>query len=111
MYRVAEAALNHKWKALNAPKNIRSFKNRLIWLKDNNHLSEIRFNQWDAGRSLRNMASHPDRQSIYAPPDALGTIEITVELIEDLFKPTDGDTSARPDTAKPDASSSENRIK
>lgn len=86
MYRVSEAAVNQKCKSLNIPRNIKSFRGRLNWLRDNNFLSKQKFVQWDAGRQLRNSASHPNRQSIYTPFDAINTIDVTIDLVEDLFQ-------------------------
>ena len=88
LHRVLEAAIKHKWKALGTPSNARSFYKRLAWLRDNGHITEKRFRQWNAGRERRNSTSHADRQTLLTPIDSLMTLDVTAELIEELFQDT-----------------------
>jgi len=41
--------------------------------------------RWDVGRDLGNIAAHPDDQMIFAPGQALGQLDTTMELINRLF--------------------------
>jgi hypothetical protein len=41
--------------------------------------------RWDAGRRLRNSASHPSSQSIISTGMAISSLESTVELVNKLF--------------------------
>lgn len=42
--------------------------------------------RWEAARELRNLSSHPSRQSIFSPGMAIGALEATTGLINKLFK-------------------------
>jgi hypothetical protein len=42
--------------------------------------------RWNAVRSLRNWSSHPERQSLYDPGQAQGTLSLVVEFLNDLFR-------------------------
>lgn len=86
LYHVNEAAAAIRCGQLNAPKNVRTFAKRLDWLFDQGHLTEQRFKQWTASRGLRNSAAHKKNQSIYDPTMAVRNIDITVELINELFQ-------------------------
>ena len=85
LYRVLEAALHHKCVQLEAPKEGKTFKEMLDWLRGRGALSERQLARWEAGRNLRNIASHADRQSLHSPDMAVGNICITAELINELF--------------------------
>jgi hypothetical protein len=42
--------------------------------------------RWNAVRSLRNLSSHPERQSLFDPGQAQGTLSLVVEFLNDLFR-------------------------
>ena len=71
LYRVLNAALIHKCRQMNAPKEIDGFYKALQWLNQSGTFSEARFNQWDASRGLRNDTSHANCQHSYDPTMAL----------------------------------------
>lgn len=41
---------------------------------------------WDAGRQLRNLASHPDDQTILPPSSAAATLRRTADAVNGLFE-------------------------
>ena len=85
LFRVADAAVLHKCKALGVPKSKRTFKKRIDWLVDEEIIRKSELGRWEAVRSLRNAASHPDRQSIFTPGNVIGLIEGITEQINSLF--------------------------
>jgi hypothetical protein len=85
LFRVAEAAVAHKCKALGAPKSIDTFEKRIHWLVDKGVIPNSELVRWDAIRELRNEASHPERQSILMPGNAIGILETAAEQINSLF--------------------------
>ncbi|TEU15931.1 MAG: DUF4145 domain-containing protein [Anaerolineales bacterium] len=88
LFRVAEAALAHKCNALAAPKSRDSFKKRISWLVEEGVIPGSEFVRWDAVRELRNIASHPERQSIFTPGNAIGFLEGIAVQINSLFSGT-----------------------
>ncbi len=86
LYRVFEAALQHKCTQLSSPPNVQTFSQALSWIQARGLLLEKRYNQWEAARHLRNMANHADRQSICDPTMAVGNLRIASELIDGLFE-------------------------
>lgn len=85
LFRVAEAAVVHKCKALGAPKSKRTFKKRIDWLVDKGTIPESKLNRWKAIRELRNAASHADCQSISTPGNAIELLEQIAGQINSLF--------------------------
>lgn len=85
LFRVAEAAVAHKCKALGTPNSKRTFKTRIDWLVDEGIIPRSELTRWDAIRQLRNAASHPDRQSILTPGNAIGMLEGLAGQINSLF--------------------------
>lgn len=85
LFRVAEAAVIHKCKALRALKSKGTFKERIDWLMDEGTIPQSELKRWEAIRELRNIASHPDRQSILTPGNAVGLLEDIAEQINSLF--------------------------
>ena len=85
LFRVVEAALAHKCKALGAPKSIRTFEKRIKWLMEKAVISRPESDRWHAARQMRNAASHPERQMILAPGNAIGILERVVDDINSLF--------------------------
>jgi hypothetical protein len=94
LFRVAEAAVAHKYTALGAPKSTRNFKGRIDRLVDEGIIPRAEVGLWDAIRELRNMASHPERQMVGLPNMAIGILERVASQINSLFnsKPIQPDT-------------------
>jgi hypothetical protein len=85
LFRVAEAAISHKCKALGAPKSKDKFGEKIKWLSDKGIIPQADIQAWNAIRKLRNYASHPERQSIITPGMAIGSLEHVTEKINSLF--------------------------
>jgi hypothetical protein len=85
LFRVLEAAVSIKCKAMNAPASIRVFAKKIEWLGENGLISSGEQRRWDAIRHLRNLASHPEDQAILSQSDALHILDSTVELTNSLF--------------------------
>jgi hypothetical protein len=85
LFRVAEAAVIHKCKSLEAPKSKDSFKKMIEWLANEDVISRSDLPKWDAVRHLRNSASHPERQSILTPGNAIGALERMAWQVNSLF--------------------------
>ena len=88
LFRVAEAAVAHKCKALGAPRSRRDFEKRIRWLVEEEVIPSSEFLRWGAIRELRNAASHPERQSIFTPGQAIGMLEGIAVQINSLFSGT-----------------------
>ena len=85
LFRVADAAVIHKCKALRAPKSKETFKKRIDWLMNEGTIPQSELNRWAAIRELRNIASHPERQFISTTGNAIGLLEGITEQINSLF--------------------------
>jgi hypothetical protein len=85
LFRVAEAAVSHKCKALGAPNSKKRFADKITWLANKGVIPEADVPAWDAIRGLRNYASHPERQSILMPSMAIGSLVRVTEKINALF--------------------------
>jgi len=85
LFRVAEAAVKHKCSALKAPKSTKRFEERINWLVNKSIIPQSESGQWKAVRYLRNIASHPERQSISPPNVTIGILERVASLINSLF--------------------------
>lgn len=83
--RVAEAAVTEKCKQIGASKSVNTFQKRVAYLQKANVLSEVEYAQWGTLRSLRNIASHPDQQTILPPGITLGFVLEISSLINRLF--------------------------
>lgn len=83
--RVAEGAVSQKCRMLLAPSKVNRFVDRIEWLADQNILDEEACRRWHSVRLLRNEGTHPKDQTILNPALALSTMEIVVELVDDLF--------------------------
>ena len=91
LFRVADAAVLHKCKASGAPNSTKTFEKRIKWLVDKGIIPHSELTRWDATRKLRNMTSHPERQSILMPGNAIGILEVTVRQINTLFSRPNND--------------------
>jgi hypothetical protein len=85
LFRVAEAAVAHKCMALGVPRSRKTFEKRIYWLVDKGVIPGSEFARWGAIRELRNAASHPERQSILMPGNAIGLLEDIAGQINSLF--------------------------
>ncbi len=85
LFRVAEAAVSHKCKAFGAPNSKKKFAEKIRWLADIGIIPKTDIPTWNAIRELRNIASHPERQSIITPGNAIGSLERATEIINALF--------------------------
>lgn len=84
---VAEAAVSDKCKQIGARKSANTFQKKVAYLREANVLSEREYTQWDALRKLRNIASHPDEQTILPPGVTLEFVFDISLLINRLFAP------------------------
>lgn len=90
LYQVADAATVHRCRELQAPKRqAKTFAQRVAWLDEHGLLTKKRRVQWDATRELRNYAVHPEQQDISLGTWALSDLEITADLVNDLFRAPD----------------------
>jgi hypothetical protein len=86
LLRVAEAAVASKCALIGAPRNkTKYFHQKLTYLRDQNILTESEYEEWDLFREWRNIASHPERQTILMPKDALLILINIAEKINKLF--------------------------
>jgi hypothetical protein len=85
MFRVFDAAVSAKCKAMKAPSKLRNFAQKIEWLSERTVIPPEQQTRWNAIRHLRNEASHPTDQSILPPSEALAILDIAVELINPLF--------------------------
>jgi len=85
LFRVAEAAATLKCKELKAPKKVEKFYQKIEWLKNETIIPQEEFVRWDALRQLRNLASHPNNQTILPPGPVIGYLERIAKQINGLF--------------------------
>jgi hypothetical protein len=87
LFRVADTAVAAKCKQMGGPDLETSFGRRLDWLKARAVLSANERRWWDSIRQLRNLASHPDFQSIHPPGSVLRMFRDVGQRIDELFLP------------------------
>lgn len=85
LYRVLEAAVTHKWKAIGGPARKARLADKIDWLIERGVVQEQDRQLWHELRSLRNIASHPELQSISTPGQAAGALARTARHINQLF--------------------------
>ena len=85
IFRVAEAAIKYKCKELNAPTAEDTFYKRINWLMKAGVIDKTNGRIWHGTKKLRNYASHPSKQMILTPGDALAFLLSTAEDINSLF--------------------------
>jgi hypothetical protein len=85
LFRVAEAAVTRKCKEMKAPGSIKTFNAKLSYLIEHSVIPAQDKDSWDAIRNLRNIASHPERQSIVTPAMAIGMLASIADSISTLF--------------------------
>ncbi len=84
-FRVGEAAVTHKCKAMDAPSKIKTLYGRIDWLVAKGVIPEQEKPAWHAIRNLRNIGSHPERQTLLPPGTVIGTLVRMAEKINALF--------------------------
>jgi hypothetical protein len=94
-HRVLETGVRVRIKQLGLPTKIpnnsgklrnATFSDLLKVLAKVGKIAENDLVRWEAGRRLRNSASHPSRQSIISTDMAISALKSTVELLNCLFK-------------------------
>jgi hypothetical protein len=85
IFRVMEAAIEHKCRKLKTPAENETFSKKLKWLCDNHQFNEKQKIQWDEARKMRNFFSHEKRQSLFDPGSAIRQIQNAIDLINSLF--------------------------
>jgi len=85
LFRVVEASVTHQCKALGTPRSRATFKKRVDWLVERGIIARTESSRWDYVRKLRNAASHPERQMILTPGNAIGTLERIADDLNSLF--------------------------
>ncbi len=85
LFRVAEAAIVHKCAAMSAPTSRKHFVQRIDWLASQGVLSAEATRHWHSARELRNYASHPQRQTLTVPGEAIGALQRMANDINALF--------------------------
>ncbi len=90
LFRVAEAAVTHKCKAMGTPTAIKTFYDRTEWLVSHRVIPEQEKGTWDAIRKMRNLESHPERQILLPPGTAIGVLVRMAENINALYGMTAG---------------------
>lgn len=87
LLRVAEAAISEKCNLINVEKINSKFKSKLDCLRKIGILSDHEYHLWNSFRELRNIASHPEQQTILPPGVTLRFISDISESINALFVP------------------------
>jgi hypothetical protein len=90
-HRVAEAALSKIYQTQNGPETTRNGRFptlffKISWLKENGHMSDEDFKEWDWVREARNIGSHLVALKLYPPIPATMALEETANRINRLFQ-------------------------
>jgi hypothetical protein len=93
-YRVVEAAVGHRYQQAGGKRSVRSGKRmrefklseKLNWLVKKSIIPKEKESLWQSLRALRNMASHPEHQSIYDPAMSVNMLHHCAEDINSLFR-------------------------
>lgn len=85
LFRVAEGAIIFKCKTMGAPNSINTFQKKVEWLIRNGIIPKHEKGEWDAIRKLRNIASHPENQTILPPGPIISMLQRIAEKISFLF--------------------------
>lgn len=86
IFRVIETAVREKCTNMSSPKSVNSFAGGIDWLVDKGVIPQSDAFKWHALRKLRNIASHPERQTILMPGMAVDLLQRTAERISSLFE-------------------------
>ena len=85
LFRVAETAVTLKCRSMSAPARVKSFAQKVEYLIENTIIPDNERLRWQGLRGLRNIASHPEGQSIVTPGDAVHELHLIVTIINKLF--------------------------
>ena len=85
LFRVVEAAVAHRCKALGTPGSRRTLGKGIDWLVEGGVIPRPESARWHAARKLRNAASHPEGQMILTPGNAIGMLERIADDLNSLF--------------------------
>jgi hypothetical protein len=85
LFRVGEAAITFRCNLINSRRVKRTFEKKIEFLFEQGILNDLEKQRWHTLRELRNIASHPEDQSIYPPGPIIGILIQTVEDINKLF--------------------------
>lgn len=85
LFRVGEAAINHRCKAMQAPKSAKTFDAKVNWLIAKGELTDAEGQWWHRVRQARNFVSHQERQSLAPAGPAITQLESMGLYINDLF--------------------------
>lgn len=86
LHRCLDAALKQKIEMLNDGKSPKRFKERIEWAITNKVIASVDAGRWDAIRELRNEGAHPTGHTIMPPGEAIHSLHIAADLLNDLFK-------------------------
>ncbi len=87
LFRVVEVAVTRKCTTIEAPRAICKgrFQQKVKYLVEMKVIPNQKEEIWNAIRGLRNIASHPQDQSILAPGEAIGKLARIADEINSLF--------------------------
>jgi len=88
LFRVGESAIKAKVALCNTGKSSRHLVRQIEILQEAGVLDEPTAFRWQQLRTLRNIASHPENQSIYPPGQVIGVMEKLVDDVNKLFTHT-----------------------
>jgi len=88
LFRVGEAAIKARVALCHTGKSSRDLVKQIEILQEAGVLDEPATFRWQQLRTLRNIASHPENQSIYPPGQAIGVMERLVDDVNKLFTQT-----------------------
>ncbi|MCC8996647.1 MAG: hypothetical protein LM517_06275 [Nitrosomonas sp.] len=86
LLRVAEAAISEKCRQITTNKIGNNFKNKVDYLNKNQFFSDEEYTKWQSLRNLRNIASHPNEQTILPPGITIECISNISGLINSLYR-------------------------
>lgn len=85
LHRVLETAIKVRYAELGGPHRRPTFKHAIDWLIQCKVIPPEDGERWDGARTMRNAASHPERQGAIAPGTVLRTLRETAHDINRLF--------------------------
>lgn len=85
LLRVAEAAISEKCRQITTNKIGNNFKDKVDYLNKNKFFSDEEYTKWQSLRDLRNIASHPNEQTILSPGITIESISSISLLINKLY--------------------------
>lgn len=92
LYRVVEAAISRKCRDLGAPKSKKDLIDKVDWLGHKGVISNTEKEKLHNLRRLRNLASHPESQTMLPPGLVISLLRDGAQLIRSLFTPDEKNT-------------------